>query len=222
MNQLCKELSISLDAQTQTKTRISALEKRDNQWQLLDENNYIFGPFDWVISTAPAEQTAQLFPNHFSERSRLENTKMQGCFSLMVGLHSPLNLPWQAAHVKNSDISWIAVNTMKPDRPTDFSVLAHSTNDWAEAHIEDDLVDVQSHLLDELGYIMEHDLTHADHIALHRWRYANIEKQSGDTFLMDQANQLAACGDWCIQGRVESAFLSATHLAQKLIPKIES
>lgn len=32
-------------------------------------------------------------------------------------------------------------------------------------------------------------------------------------YYIDKSNQLAVCGDWCFQGKVESAFLSAYLLA---------
>lgn len=218
MNQLCKELASKLNVNI--KTRIKSLEKNVNHWQLTSEDNQNLGLFDWVVSTAPPEQTINLFPDNFSDIKRLEQTKMQGCFSLMLGFAESLNIPWHAAHVQNADISWISINTTKPGRPEHFSLLAHSTNSWAETHMEDDLQQVQAHLLHELERVIQQNVTDANHIALHRWRYANIEKQSGKTFLLDQDSQLAACGDWCIQGRVESAFTSATHLASKLNTQI--
>ena len=55
----------------------------------------------------------------------------------------------------------------------------------------------------------------ASHKDLHRWRYANIQRQAGEPCFFDAANQLAACGDWCIEGRVEAAFLSGQALAEK-------
>lgn len=56
----------------------------------------------------------------------------------------------------------------------------------------------------------------AEHIDLHRWRYANIHKQSGEPALIDMNHRLAAIGDWCIQGRIESAFFSAMQAAEQL------
>ena len=51
---------------------------------------------------------------------------------------------------------------------------------------------------------------------LHKWRYANIGEQKGDKSLYDEKNKIAVCGDWLIQAKVESAFLSATDLVKKL------
>jgi predicted NAD/FAD-dependent oxidoreductase len=134
----------------------------------------------------------------------------------MLGFNKPLPLPWDAALVRNADISWISVNSSKPGRPNGFSLLIDSTNAWAERHLDDERQQVQQYLCSEVSQVIGHDVMQADHIALHGWRYANIGKQQGVASLLDEENKLAACGDWCIQGRVESAFTSAIHLANRL------
>ncbi len=40
---------------------------------------------DWVISTAPAPQTAGIMPPSASFHQQLSEVKMQGCFTLMLG-----------------------------------------------------------------------------------------------------------------------------------------
>jgi predicted NAD/FAD-dependent oxidoreductase len=64
------------------------------------------------------------------------------------------------------------------------------------------------------------EIENPSHITLHAWRFANIQKQKSELFFVDNDQQLSACGDWCIQGRVESAFISAFKLAQHIIGAI--
>jgi predicted NAD/FAD-dependent oxidoreductase len=85
-------------------------------------------------------------------------------------------------------------------------MLVHSTNAWAEKHLSDSYEDVISFLNKETSRIIGHDTSQADHIDIHAWRYANIGKQTKPNLLIDYENRLASCGDWLIQGRVESAF----------------
>ncbi len=214
MNALGKHLAQDLNVKLSTE--IKSIEKHNHYWQLTDAEDNSLGQYDWVISTAPAEQSAVLLPEVFAHYTRVKNTKMQGCYALMLGYKEPLNLPWHAALVKQADLSWVSVNSSKPSRNTGYSLQALATNDWAEANMEADPETVKTHLLKELAMVTGLKVDHADHIALHRWRYANVAKQSGDESLIDTQNQLAACGDWCIQGRVESAFTSAMHLANNL------
>jgi hypothetical protein len=36
-------------------------------------------------------------------------------------------------------------------------------------------------------------------------------------YFLDQTNHLAVCGDWCVAGRVEGAFLSALALSEAIL-----
>ena len=135
---------------------------------------------------------------------------------LMLGFEHPLDLPFEAALVKNANISWMSVNNTKPGRPKSYSLLVHSTNQWANQHINEDKQAVLKELIKVTSSIIERDASQASHQVIHRWRFANIAKQVPKPILMDAQHNLAACGDWCIQGRVEAAFTSATSLAQAL------
>jgi predicted NAD/FAD-dependent oxidoreductase len=39
-------------------------------------------------------------------------------------------------------------------------------------------------------------------------------------YFLDQTNHLAVCGDWCVAGRVEGAFLSALALSEAIFTAI--
>lgn len=56
----------------------------------------------------------------------------------------------------------------------------------------------------------------AEAAMIHRWRYANVERPAGQSFLLDDVSRLAACGDWCIGERVEAAFLGPAALGDVL------
>ena len=216
MNHLCKHLATDLGVHLNT--RVGEIHRADNGWEIRNETHASLGVFDWVISTAPPEQTTQLMPATFQHISAIQSIKALGCYALMLGFEEPLNLSWDAALVRNADISWISVNSSKPGRPAGYSIIAQATNSWADAHMEDDIETVQAHLQNELAIVIGCNIDAADYVTTHRWRYANLPKQCGPQSLIDTDNRLAACGDWCIQGRVESAFTSAMHLAEKMMP----
>ncbi len=214
MNSLCKYLATNLDVRLQTQVKI--INCFDKKWQLFDAENNELGIFDWVISTAPAEQTSALMPQSFYHLETIKKTKMLGCFAMMLGFAQDLEISWQAALIKNSKISWISLNNSKPQRPKEVCLVANSTNFWAEENMEKDLKQVQEELTDEIRQIMKFDKTQIIHSDLHRWRYANISKQTGAKCLIDPKNNLAVCGDWLIQGRIESAFISAMQMIEEL------
>lgn len=230
MNALCKSLvpheKIKLD------TQITEIKKEASSWFLLDQNQDLHGPYDWVVCTAPAPQTAKLIPASFCDYGRIAETQMTGCYSLMLGFQPPLEIGWQAARVKDSSIDWIFLNSSKPGRPDACSLLLHSTSKWAQDHIEQDQQETEQDLTRELERILgKGPLPSADFSSLHRWRYAFTDPAADDEsvkdgaekedieregFLIDRELQLGVCGDWLMQGSVESAFLSAFGLAEQM------
>ena len=214
MSSLAKKMAAGLNIALET--RVTAIERTGRRWRLLDQNQSSLGEFDWVVSAVPAEQAHALLPGSFAAHAALANTKMLGCYALMLGFAQPLELGWQAAFVNDADISWISNDNSKPGRPDYYSLLVHSTNRWAEDNIDADHETVSAYLQAELARVIQRDISRADHVALHRWRYANIGKQGGERFIIDRDQKLGAIGDWCIQGRVESAYLSAFEMAQEL------
>ena len=213
MNSLCKALAVDTDIQAQV--HIDHLKRSGELWKLIDKTGAEIGEFDWVISSAPSVQTAALFPETFSGQPALEQTEMVGCFALMLGFETPLDLPWTALKSGTAPIGWMAVNSSKPGRPEPYSILVQSDNAWAETHLEDDPDQVLSTLLSAASELAGIDLSTASHQVMHRWRYAATRTPAGEPFLMDPELQLAACGDWCLGGKVEAAFLSASELADQ-------
>lgn len=198
-------------------TQVAKVEKDLNDtWALYDNKQSLLGYFDWVICTTPAKQAEAVIPKSFAYFKAIENTTMLACFSLMLGFEKPLNLPFEAALIRHKDISWISVNSSKPLRETPFTLLVHSSNQWASEHIDDDQDSVIKHLLVETSAVIGEQIYQYNYQAIQGFRYANIAKQKGSYFLFDRPNQLAVCGDWLIQGRVEAAFLSGYYLSNHL------
>ncbi|MDG1287979.1 MAG: FAD-dependent oxidoreductase [Rickettsiales bacterium] len=214
MNAIGKYLAQDLNVYTQT--CVDKLQKRGTKWDIIGENEQELGLFDWVISTAPAQQSTKLLPSEFQYHSTMQDYPMVGCYTLMLGFDEPLDLDWQAALVRQSDISWMSVNSSKPGRSSKFSLSILATNVWSEENMDRDRDEVVDHLMAQASQVSSQNLKVADHIALHSWRYENSPKRLNKEPLLDEQNQLGVCGDWCQQGRVEGAFTSARYLANSL------
>ncbi len=213
MNALPRAMAASLTIRYDC--NIESLRRDGNLWQLY-ARDHLIGEFDWVISSLPAKQSADLFEQHTPLLNKLPDNLMRPCYALMLGFNQPQDLDWQAAHVKQADISWMSVNSSKPGRVGSFSMLALATNAWTRSNFQLDLNAAGAHLLSEverIAGINRHDLVHQE---TKRWTYVNLSRQTAAKAYVDKARQLAACGDWCIQGRVEAAFTSGNWLAQKL------
>ena len=214
MNSVGKYLAEGLDIRRNT--TVSRIDREPTSWRIFDREGEELGLFDWVICSMPAAQTAALAPADSTLRRVADNAQMQSCFALMLGFDQPLSLPWQAALLRGADISWVSVNSSKPGRPGRFTLVVHSTNAYAEAHIEEDLEKVREHLLNETSAVVGVDCSSAVFKQLQRWRYANADTKEGASFLVEPEITLASCGDWFRRGRVEAAFTSGFELAAEL------
>lgn len=215
MNSLCKAMAEGISLQLGCE--VAPLAVRDAAgWQLFAADGAPLGAFDWVISTAPPVQTARLFAQApgqaFATAARL-----QACYALMLGLDAPWQKPWMAAKLLDSTLAWIAVNSSKPGRDTQAtSLVVHAATEWSEQHADAEMGWAQEVLLAALKAEAGIDAAGAAHIATHRWRYAFADVNEPEAPYLNEAAQLAACGDWCEGGRVEAAWLAADRLAQQL------
>ena len=219
MNAMAKYLSQSL--KVELGTRVQSINKnKDGRWSLKNYQGNELGDYDWIILTVPAAQASDLLPTSFLFYPKLKAVTMKGCFSLMLGFEQALPLEFDAALVHDEDISWISINSSKPGRDEEFCLLVHSTNNWADEHIDDDRDHVMEHLCQNTSEVIGHDVSDADHKAIHGWRYANIEKQESETHFIDADESIGVCGDWFIQGRVEAAFTSGFDFTNKVLGEL--
>lgn len=214
MNSFAKQVSVGVNIRHNI--LIKSVVRKDGLWQLSDSNEKLLGEYDWVIVSTPPYQALQLLPQFSSLGSELVTRKMQSCFSLMLGFSGDLSLPFDAALPLDEDISWVSVNSSKPDRGQAYCLLIHSTNDWADRHFNDDHNVVLEHLIEESSNILDRDLKSAAHKTLHGWRFANIVRQEGKDYFLDATHNIALCGDWYIKGRVEAAFTSGYKVGQAI------
>lgn len=214
MTSLPKRLAQDVDVQLQT--RVEEMSKTDDGWQLFAETGASLGTFDWVAAAMPAPQTNALFQDQFAHQALIESAVISPCFALMLKLRDAPEFNFDAAVVRESPVAWIANNCSKPGRNAAPSLLIHSSNDWAKEHLEDSQDEIQAALLSALMDIVPLQTSEIVDASLHRWRYAKVETEVGEDFLIDESAKLAAIGDWCSGNRAEDAFLSGAALARHM------
>lgn len=211
MNSLCKHLAEPLNIELGE--AITAMKRHDTHWRLYTAEGMIEPAFDWVICTAPAAQTRTLMPAAFAHHDAVARAKQTACYSLMIGYGEALPFTWDYAEVTGSAIERIVVNSRKPGRQSEPSVLIQTSSDWAERTIDEDRAALSEALISELAGLIGLVPEKVTHHALHGWRYAHSSVLAGAPCLLDVEQSLAACGDWCVEGSVEGAFTSAMALA---------
>jgi len=219
MHSLCEAISHPLSVQLET--TVNAIIRDGDKWLLQGDSGVLPGRFDWVIATVPVNQTLGLLREHLAEtalsgENGLERVSMSPCYALMLGFAEHLELSFDAAKVKHLGIEWIMVNDTKPGRPPGSTLVVHSSNQWAQAHLDAPDAWVTNHMRRELANVIGRELPEPEVMALKRWVYARVEKALEPDYLLDLDNRLAACGDWCLYDRVEGAYLSAISLARRL------
>ena len=221
MNCLSKHLAEDIDVRVNTE--IAPLcEKRADGWHLFSKDGTTLGVFDWVICTAPPAQTLNLLQAVLRDESPLHHVKLQGCFTLMLGFHTPWRKSWMAAKVHESPIEWIAVNSSKPGRNKEVTtIVVNSRNDWAEQHIEDDLQQTQNYLVQQFEAVTGITCDKADYLSMHRWKYAIVVENEKTGFYIDPQNNIAAIGDWASASRIEAVWLNAVSLAKDIAKLIK-
>lgn len=217
MNSLCK--SLSKDIEIRTNCEIAPLLiKSKNQWVLLDKAGEEQGCYDLVISTAPPLQTVRLMEEHLPSDCSIRSASFLGCFTLMLGFDHKWDKDWIAAKIQENPINWIAINSTKPNRNSDAtSIVVHSSNTWANSHIEMQTNEVQKILLKSFYQATGIDFSKAKFITTHRWRYASCEKDFESKPYYDPALGIACTGDWCEASRIEATWLHAKNLSQDII-----
>lgn len=211
------------DVQILCNTQVASIQKTQDAWTLLSEGGLALGHFDWVVTTIPASQAVALLPDNVDFLSTLHAIQMLPCYALMLGFEQPLTLSWDVAHVANHPtLSWISVNTSKPQRHQHTSLVVMSRNRWATQHFEVAENWVIDAMMQALSAILGEQVFTAQQRILKKWHYANAPKRPNQPVLIDKQMQLASCGDWCFSGRVESAFVSAWQLAEAFRNQLDS
>jgi renalase len=223
MNSLAKYLAKKLenDVEIILQKKISKIKKIKKIISLFDEDENLCGKFDLVILTIPSDQAIEILPKNFGFFEMLKDKKMSPCFAVMLGLKSKPILDWDCAYLKNSKLSWIAFESSKPSRSNTESLTLLSRNSWASENLERDLQEIKNELIAEFEYATNSKITDILHSDIHRWKYANIEKQKGEKFIYDEKNSIALASDYFIQGRIECAFQSSMALAWELKNKFK-
>lgn len=204
----------------------TALRFEDGEgWRVELENGHEAERFDALIVTAPADQTADLLRGSAPEfAARAAASSLQPCWAVMAAFEGRLRAPYEAISVEgDGPIAWAARQAPpeSPERATPGRALdpwiVHASSAWSREHLDDDAGTVRDAMLAELAAITGREPPRLHSALTHRWRYALVDQAVGETALWDPARRVAAAGDWCVAGRVESAFLSGCAAAGRVL-----
>jgi len=181
----------------------------------LEPGGVVSAPFDAVILAIPAPQAKGLLAASGHDFAPvLERVEIAPCWALLLGFGQDVAGP--AVVEDGGEISWVARENSRPGAPpAPVCYTIHASPEWSAAHLEDSEEAVAASLLPAFAALTGIHAMPA-YVRAHRWRYARAEKPLGQPFLWDAAQRLGVCGDWCLAGRLEAAWLSGQALGIRL------
>lgn len=202
------------------RSRMISIARDGAGWTLEDDLGRRHGPYRFVVLALPAPQAAALASAATRLASRVAAVPMAPCWAAMLAFDAPLDLPLDADWREDPVLPWIARNSAKPGRRGLDAWVLHADAEWSRSHLEAAPAAVQAELVQRFARRAGRPLPPLAHATAHRWRYARVEAPLGEPWLSDWDAALAFCGDWCIDARVEAAFLSGDALGGELAGRL--
>ena len=106
MNAVCRHLAADVNVRLSTPVRPPIFDR--GLWRLEDDHESPLGEFDYVVTSAPASQSAALLASARELQQQVDSVEMHGCWAAMLAFDHSLDLPFDGAFVQDSPLSWIA------------------------------------------------------------------------------------------------------------------
>jgi renalase len=182
------------------------------------------GVFARVAVTAPAPQAANLLADVAPALAdRASEARFSPCWAVMAAWEDE-RLPCDVDLVRDpspgAELAWAVRESAKPGREPGERWTIQAGPQWSAAHLEDEPIEVERHLLGALGVALQAGgaVPPPDFLTTHRWRYSRVTQALGDPFLLDELVGIGAAGDWCDGGGgVEKALAGGEALAGGII-----
>lgn len=201
---------------TRYEAQVARIECGDSGWRLFDASGGVIAEARRLVLTAPAPQSAALLEGVRTDWStRLRTLRCAPAWCVLLA--QPADQPepdWQALAPA---LAQVQAQDALPGEDTRRWVLQLS-----EAASSERLEDSAQTLLQALLSQLDSEPSHWLHAAAHRWRYARIVEPLREPLLLDDALQLAVCGDAFAGGGgdsdLERCRRSADTLLQHWLP----
>ena len=143
---------------------------------------------------------------------------MEPTWAVALGFETALQTPVQGCFVQDSAIDWLARNRSKPGRDGALDTwVLHASSSWSRQHLDLPKEAVIEQLHGAVAELIGCAVPAPAFSLAHRWLYARPASAHEWGALADADLGLYACGDWCLSGRVEGAWLSGQEVARRLL-----
>jgi hypothetical protein len=214
--------SLAHNTEVKLSTNIHEVEKQDNgQWRLFDDRGGYQGLYDIVIIATAAHQVPELSRTVSSITALAEQIDMTVCWSGMFEFERSLGLPFDAAFVLNSSLSWISrFQGVEPFRNGHECWVIHSSPEWSLQYAASFRGRVMHAMLDAFFEACDIEQVKPVSSNVHCWKHATPINTLDQDCLFDERYAMGACGDWCTSPRIEGAVLSGFSMADRIMKYI--
>lgn len=219
MSSICRAMLAGLPVQFSC--RITEVFRGEQHWSLLDAEGNSHGPFSHVIVATPAPQASALLSAAPKLASTAASVVMEPTWAVALAFDTPLQTEVEGCFVHDSPLDWVARNRSKPGRDTAVDTwVLHATSHWSKHHLDLPKEAVIEQLQGAFAELIGCTVPAASFTLAHRWLYARPAAAHQWSVLADADLGLYACGDWCLSGRVEGAWLSGQEAARRILEQL--
>lgn len=198
--------------------RITEAFRGEENWTLVDANGASHGPFSQVIVATPAPQASALLAAAPKLAAVAAGIAMEPTWAVALGFDTPLPTTVEGCFVQDDALDWVARDRSKPGREGRLDTwVLHATSSWSRQHLDLSREAVCEQLLGAFAELIDCVVPAPAFTLAHRWLYARPAQSHEWGALADAGLGLYACGDWCLSGRVEGAWLSGQDAARRLL-----
>ena len=197
--------------------RIRRSSGEGRHWRLETDCGRIEGDFDGVIVAAPAPQAAALLEPVPALQQVASEVEMLPCQATLVTFAKPLPLEFGGAFVEDEVLAWAAHNASKPGRPDRECWVLHANSQWTRGHLDATPQAIIAPMLEAFARVTQLDLPPTLHATTHCWRLARPTAPLDRLSLWEPDERVGVCGDWLCGSRVEDAYRSGEHLAERIL-----
>ena len=202
--------------------RITEVFRGDRHWSLQDAEGNSHGPYSHVIVATPAPQASALLAAAPKLAGAAASVIMEPTWAVALGFDKELETRVEGCFVQDSPLDWVARNRSKPGRDTHFDTwVLHAGSAWSRQHLDLARETVIEHLHGAFAELIGCAVPPPSFTLAHRWLYARPAQAHQWGALADADLGLYACGDWCLSGRVEGAWLSGQDAARRLLEHLQ-
>jgi renalase len=215
--------SLAGNCKVKLSTSIVEIEKMENgQWRLFDDRGGYQGLFDIVIIATSAHQVATIAGVEPSISTAAKKIDMTICWGGMFAFERPLRLPFDAAFVLDSPISWTSrFRKADADDGAPECWVIHASHEWSTQYAASFRGRVMHALQDALFEACDIEPVKTVSSNVHCWKQALPINTLDQDCLFDETAALGACGDWCTSPRIEGAVLSGFSMADRIMKFIK-